>query len=160
MRLKKALSVVLCVVVVAAAAIALNGCAAKTGACAWGDLDTGLIPEYRMSSGDAMSYTFTSSSAQVMEVQGQSIPIDSVETLSFSVEPKGTINGNNALGITIDDLVVAISSPQDEVEADVDDVVGERFDMTLSRLGVEGGLPDPDSLRSRVSTWSMALSAR
>lgn len=146
MHLKKALSVVLCVVVVAAA-VALTGCAAKTGACAWGNLDTGLVLEYRMSSGDAMSYTSTSISAQVMEVQGQSIPIDSVETRLFSVEPKGMKDGNNVLGITIDDLIVTMSSPQGEIEADVDDVVGERFDMTLSRLGIEGGLPDPDALQ-------------
>lgn len=150
MYLKKVLSVVLCVVVAAAATIILTGCAAKTGACAWGDLDTGLILEYRMSSGDAVSYTFTSSSIQTMEIQGQSIPVESVETLSFSVEPKGMKDDDLALGITIDGLTVVVSSPRGELEADTDSVVGESFDMTLSKLGAEGGLPDPDVLQYNI----------
>ena len=150
MHLKKTLGVALCVVAIAAVTVALTGCAAKTGACAWGDLDTGLILEYRMSEGDPVSYTFTSSSIQTMEIQGQSIPIESVETLSFSAEPKGVIDDGFALGITIDGLTVRVSSPQGEMEADTDDVVGESFDMTLSKLGVEGGLPDQDALQYSI----------
>ena len=154
MHLKKALSVVLCTVSVVAAVVALTGCAAKTGSCAWGDLDTGLILEYRMSSGDAISYRFTSNFVQTMEIQGQSVPIESTETLSFSVEPKGASDDGHALGITIDGLSVMASSPQGELEADTENVVGESFDMTLSRLGVEGGLPDPDALQYTMATQS------
>ena len=150
MYLKRALSVAWCVVAVAAASVVLTGCAAKTGTCAWGDLDAGLILEYRMSSGDAVSYRFTSSSTQTMEIQGQSIPVESVETLSFSVEPKGVKEGDLALGITIDGLTVVVSGPQGELEADTDDVVGESFDMTLSTLGAEGGLPDADVLQYTI----------
>ncbi len=150
MHLKKILGVASCVVAIAAATVVLTGCAAKTGACAWGDLDTGLILEYRMSSGDAMSYRFTSDLVQTMEVQGQSIPIESTEVLSFSVEPKGMTDGEHALGITIDDLTVTVSSPQGEIEADTENVVGESFDMTLSKLGAEGGLPDPDVLQYTI----------
>jgi len=150
MYLKKAIGVVLCVVAVAAVAVVLTGCAAKTGACVWGDLDTGLVLEYRMSSGDARSYTFTSSSIQTMEIQGQSIPVESVETLSFSVEPKGMKDDDLALGITIDGLTVTVSSPRGELEADTDSVVGESFDMALSKLGAEGGLPDTDALQYTI----------
>jgi hypothetical protein len=152
MYLRKVLSVVLCVVAIAAVTVALTGCAAKTGACAWGDLDTGLILEYRMSSGDAMSYSFTSSSIQTMEIQGQPVPVESVETLLFSVEPKGVKDGDHALGITIEDLSVTLSSPQGEIEADTENVVGESFDMTLSKLGTEGGLPDPDVLQYMIGS--------
>ncbi len=150
MYLKKVLSVVLCIVAIAAVTVVLTGCAAKTCASAWGDLDTGLILEYRMSSGDAMSYRFTSSSIQTMEIQGQSVPVESVETLLFSVEPKGVKDGNHALGITIEDLSVTLSSPRGEFEADTGNVVGESFDMTLSKLGTEGGLPDPDVLQYMI----------
>ena len=149
MYLKKVLGVVLCVGVVAVATFALTGCAVRTG-CAWGDLDTGLILEYRMSEGDPVSYRFTSSSTQSMEIQGVSIPIESVETLSFSVRPKGVLDGEFALGITIDGLTVEVSSPQGDMEADTDSVVGESFDMTLSKLGVEGGLPDSDALQYSI----------
>jgi len=150
MYLKKAIGVALCVVAVAAATVVLTGCAAKTGACAWGDLDTGLILEYRMSSGDVTSYTFTSSSIQTMEIQGQSVPVESIETLSFSVEPKGMKDDDLALGITIDGLTVVVSSPRGDLEADTDSVVGESFDMTLSKQGAEGGLPDPDALQYTI----------
>ncbi|MCK5597831.1 MAG: hypothetical protein KAJ04_10310 [Candidatus Eisenbacteria sp.] len=152
MYLRKVLSVVLCVVAIAAVTVALTGCAAKTGASAWGDLDTGLILEYRMSSGDAMSYSFTSSSIQTMEIQGQPVPVESVETLLFSVEPKGVKDGGHALGITIEDLSVTVSSPRGELEADTENVVGESFDMTLSKLGAEGGLPDPDVLQYMIGS--------
>ena len=150
MYLKKVFGVVLFVGVVAAATFALTGCAARTGACAWGDLDTGLILEYRMSEGDPVSYKFISSSIQTMEIQGMSIPVESVETLSFSVRPKGVLDGEFALGITIDGLTVEVSSPQGDMEADTDSVVGESFDMTLSKLGVEGGLPDSDALQYSI----------
>ena len=142
----------MCVVAVAGAALALTGCAAKTGAAAWGSPDTGLILEYRMSTGDAMSYRFTSDFVQTMEVQGQSIPVESAEMISFSVEPKGVKDGDHALGITIDDMTMSVSSPQGEVDIDVDNIVGESFDMTLSKLGHEGGLPDPDVLQYSVAT--------
>jgi len=147
MYLKKTLGVALCVVAVAAATVVLTGCAVKTGACAWGDLDTGLILEYRMSEGAVTSYRFTSDFVQTMEIQGQSVPIVSTETLSFSVEPKGAKDGDHALGITIDGLTVTVSSPKGEIEADTENVVGESFDMTLSKLGAEGGLPDADALQ-------------
>jgi len=150
MYLKKALGAALCVGAVAAATVVLTGCAAKTGACAWGDLDTGLILEYRMSSGDVTSYRFTSDVNQTMEIQGQSVLIESGEVLSFSVEPKGAKDGVHALGITIDGLTVTVSSPRGEIEADTENVVGESFDMTLSKLGAEGGLPDPDVLQYTV----------
>ncbi len=152
MYLRKVLSVVLCVVAIAAVTVALTGCAAKTGASAWGDLDTGLILEYRISSGDAMSYRFTSSSIQTMEIQGQPVPVESVETLLFSVEPKGVKDDDHALGITIEDLTVTVSSPRGELEADTENVVGESFDMTLSKLGAEGGLPDPDVLQYMIGS--------
>ncbi len=152
MFLKKALSVALCVVAVAAATVVLTGCAAKTGACAWGDLDTGLILEYRMSSGDTVSYRFTSDFVQTMEVQGQSVPVESTETILFSVEPKGVKDGDHALGITIDDMTMSVSGPRGGIEVDVDSIVGESFDMTLSKLGHEGGLPDPDILQYSIAT--------
>ena len=154
MHLKKALSVALCTVSVVAAVVALTGCAAKTGSCAWGDLDTGLILEYRMSGDDAISYRFTSNFVQTMEIQGQSVPIESTEILSFSVEPKSATDDGHALGITVDGLSVTASSPQGELEADTENIVGESFDMTLSRLGVEGGLPDPDALQYTMATQS------
>ena len=148
MYLKKALSVLFCVAAVGAAVVVLTGCAAKTAV--WGDLDTGLILEYRMSSGDVTSYTFTSESVQTMEIQGQSVPIELAEMLSFSAESKGVKDGDHALGITIDGLTVPASSPRGEIEADTENVVGESFDMTLSKLGAEGGLPDPDALQYTI----------
>ena len=148
MFLKRVLHVAFCAVPVAA--FVLTGCAAKTGAPVWGDLDTGLILEYRMSSGDVMSYRFTSDFVQTMEIQGQSIPIESAEMLSFSVETTGVKDNEHALSITIDDFTMTASSPKGEVEADVDNVVGGSFDMTLSTLGIEGGLPDPDVLEYTI----------
>ncbi len=63
---------------------------------------------------------------------------------------EGAKEGDHALGITIDGLTVTVSSPRGELEADTENVVGESFDMTLSKLGAEGGLPDPDVLQYTI----------
>jgi hypothetical protein len=149
MRFRRVLGAAL-LLAAAASLLTLTGCACKTSSCAWGDADKGLILEYRMSEGDPMSYRFTSNTMQTMEIQGQSIPIDTVETLEFTIEPKGMKGADNALGITIDGLAVSASTPQGDAEADTEDVVGKSFDMTVSKLGVEGGLPEPDDLMYTV----------
>ncbi len=128
-----------------AAACMLGGCAA--GTCAWGDLETGLVLEYRMPEGKALPYKLTSDFTQNLEAMGQQITIESTQLLAFSVVPGAPDGDGQALGITIDGMNISMSSPQGDLEADVDDVVGEAFTMTVSALGEESGLPDHETLQ-------------
>ncbi len=174
MDLTRALRATLLVAGVAAAALVLGGCAAKTGTRTSGAMedvgdvavgaaaketvevdvkdaedvvvDPGVVLEYRMSAGGSVSYTFKSESTQTMQIKGQSIPVKSMETLSFSVRPNGMKDGIQVLGITIDGVSATASSPSGTMDADAEELVGKSFDMTLSKLGIEGGLPDPGDL--------------
>jgi hypothetical protein len=143
----RVLRTVLLAAVATIAILALAGCAGRT--CPSGSPATkasGHVLEYKMSKGDPMSYRFINSSVQTMEIRGQSIPVESTETLSFTVTPAGMKGGDNAIGITIDDLEVEASTIDGAIEADTEHIAGKSFDMTLSKTGVEGGLPESDEL--------------
>ena len=124
-----------------AAAALLSGCA---GTC--GVASTGTTLEYRMDEGRALAYRQTSHMIQTMDVRGQSVPVESNEVLEFSLLPGETSGGLLRLGVTIDDVSVVATAPQGSVEADVADALGRSFDMTLSVIGEEGGLPDSETL--------------
>jgi hypothetical protein len=139
--------------VISAAVLVLAGCAGKTcssGSPAAGEIGSGRtaghVLEYRMSDGDPMTYKFTSRSEQTLEVNGQSIPVDSTEILSFLVTPAGVKSGDNALTITVEGLSVEASSIDGAIEADTEHLTGKSFDMTVSKSGVEGNLPETDEL--------------
>jgi hypothetical protein len=114
----------------------LAGCAAKT-ADPWGDPETGLILQYRMTENQVVKYQTSAEQIQNMEVMGQSIDTQSSSESGFSIKSKGLQEGNLILGVTIDSMSINISSPQGELSPDMSTVVGKSFDMTLSPLGKE-----------------------
>lgn len=144
LRAKPRLPLLMIASVVAVATMA--GCAGQKAACSWGDTETGLIMNYRMEEGETLPYQFTSDFNQTMEVMGQEVPVNSSETLAFSVHPKGASGDDYDIEISIDDLSVHASSPEGEADADATPVIGKSFGMTLSKLGTEGGLPDSETL--------------
>ena len=89
MKLRAELRLPILLVASVAFVAALTGCAGQKGACPWGDTETGLILEYRMEEGEALSYKMTNDSIQTMTVMGQEVPIESSETFEFTVDPKG-----------------------------------------------------------------------
>ena len=103
-----------------------------------------------MPEGKVLPYKLTSDFTQNLDAMGQKIAIESTQLLAFSVDPGKPDGEGQALGITIDGMNVSMSSPQGDLEADVEDVVGEAFTMTLSVLGKEGGLPDHETLQYSV----------
>jgi len=136
--------VLVCVAVAAAALVVLSGCAGTCGVKS--EKVRGTTLEYKMDGGEALSYRQTSDMVQTMEVQGQSIPVQSVEALEFSVVPDGKDGGLLRLGVTVDNMSIVVSSPQGDLDTEAADVVGRGFEMTLSKLGEEGGLPDSETL--------------
>lgn len=114
----------------------MAGCAAKT-APVWGNPQTGLILQYRMTEGETMKYASSGDTHQIAEVMGQTIETDISSTLAFSMESKGQNDTGHQLTITIDDMSLEIQSVQGELEADMETVIGKSFDMTLSVLGKE-----------------------
>ena len=128
-----------CAFVAMAGLVALSGCAGTCGTSA-----TGVMLEYRMDEGDVLAYRQSSDMVQTMEVQGQSIPIESNEALEFSLLVNGRNKGLHDLTVTVDGVSVVASTPQGSTEAEASDAIGQSFDMTLTSLGKEGGLPEND----------------
>ncbi len=129
----------------------LAGCAAKT-ANPWGDPQTGLILQYRMTENQILKYQTSGEQTQNMEIMGQSIDTQSSSESGFSVKSKGLQEGNLLLGVTIDSMRINISSPQGELSPDMSTVLGKSFDMTLSPLGKELDVSGAESIRYDMGT--------
>lgn len=114
----------------------LTGCVSKT-IPVWGNPQTGMILQYRMSENGKMTYSTSGETHQIAEVMGQTIESDILSTMAFSVQSKGQKNTGHQLTITIDDMSLEIQSVQGELVADMKPVIGKSFDMVLSALGKE-----------------------
>jgi hypothetical protein len=130
-----------------AAASVLSGCAARHATHEWGDKESGLILEYRMPEGETLDYEYVSEFQQIMTAQGQEIPIDSVQTLTFSIVSSGMQDEVYTVGVRIGAMHILVDTPEDGIDQEIEEVAGGSFDMTLSRIGEEGGLPANDALQ-------------
>ncbi|MGD9141286.1 MAG: hypothetical protein PVJ42_07075 [bacterium] len=130
---------------VAAAICALSGCAGKKNV--WGDVESGLILEYRMKQGDVLKYETVHEGVEKVEVMGQTNESATSKSYTFTVESKGMKGGNLLLGITIDSMEAGLKSAQGEFEADTEDVLGKSFDMVLTPLGDEVDLSTAEEIK-------------
>ncbi len=131
-------------VVIILAAIFLAGCAAKKSL--WGDPNTGLILQYRMSEGQALKYKISSKITQNVEVMGQSMETKINTGYVFSTRSKGLMKNNHQIGVTIDSMHVDVTSPQGPFSPGLSSVIGKSFDMTISPLGRELDLSGAESI--------------
>ena len=137
---------VLIAIIVAASLLA--GCAAKkTPEVFWGDPETGLILQYRMPEKGTLKYEMTSTFIQSMDMGGQSVDTKSTSMTVMSITSRGTKGDDLLLTVTIEDASVGVDAPGAALEPDMSDVIGKSFDMTLSSIGEEKDLPDPDAIQ-------------
>jgi hypothetical protein len=130
----------------AAAGLILGGCTAKNPAL-WGDPQTGLILAYRMPENPALHYTFSTDQTQTIEVMGQVVDTESHQIIGFSVQAKGTKDGNQQLAVTVESMKVDVKSPQGSQSPDMSTVIGKAFDLTITNLGKELELSGADSIQ-------------
>jgi hypothetical protein len=134
------------IAIVAAAAL-LAGCAAKKAPEAfWGDPETGLILEYRMPE-EPLTYEMISTFLQSMDMGGQTVDTKSTSMTTMSIASRGAKNGDLMLTVTLEDASVGVDAPGAGLEADMSEAIGKSFEMTLSALGEEKDLPDPNSIQ-------------
>ena len=138
---KTARNILCCLIIISMAA--LVGCAGRK--TAWKTRD-GVLLQYRMAEGKAVTYEKTETSTQSMKVMGQAMDTSTDKTISFTVEPKGHMDGINSLTITIDSMDASLQTPQGNFTADTEPVIGESFDMMLSARGNEMGLDEADGI--------------
>lgn len=121
------------------------GCAAKKEF--WGDPKTGLILQYRMDEAQVLKYQSSSDFIQTLEVMGNTMEVESDQMGTYSFTLKGEQEGQYNLGVTIDAMSLSIFSPQGEFSADMGEIIGKSFDMTVSMLGKEQDLTGVDDLQ-------------
>jgi len=125
---------VLGIVVLAVAFLA--GCAAKKPF--WGDPETGLIFQYRISSGQVLTYESNSMDVQSMEMMGQAVDTETNVTSSYTIQGKGLNKDKNILTeAKFNSLTIDVSSPQGDMDIDTSPVIGKPFGVTISPLGKE-----------------------
>jgi len=122
-----------------AAVLLLPACAvktARTGAAAPA-APAGISLEYKMPAGRALTYASDEEMGQVMDVMGQTIDAHTKSGGTFTFVAKGKKDQNLLLGVTIDDMSMAITGPMGDQSPDMSGVKGKTFDMTVSPLGSE-----------------------
>jgi hypothetical protein len=134
-------SIICCLVVISLAA--LLGCAGRKVALRTKE---GVILQYRMKEGKALTYEKTENSTQSMKVMGQAMETSTQKDMTFTVDPKGLKDGKQVLTITIDSMDAGLDTPQGKFTADTEEAIGQSFDMMLSSRGKETGLDEADGI--------------
>jgi len=127
----------------------LFGCAAQKPL--WGDPDSGLILSYRATEGKALTYQNTSRTVTELDVMGQPIKTEAVRDLGFTAIPGAQGKENLVLGITVDKLDLNTTGAQGSMSPETGQILGKRFDMTLSPLGRELDLSGATALTYQTS---------
>ncbi len=134
------------VALVAATALFLSGCAARTAGVEAAPA-AGVVLQYKMPAGQVLKYRETGEVKESGEVMGQMIESITKATNAFSFRAKGPQGANHLLGVTIDDMTIHISSMQGDLSPDLKTVVGKSFDMVISPLGIEVDVSGAESVQ-------------
>ncbi len=121
------------------------GCAANKAF--WGNPKSGLILQYRLSEGQVLKYQTSSDFIQTLEIMGNTMEVESTQLLTFSLKCTGQEEDHYDIGVTIDTMFFNIFSPQGDFAADMGEVMGKSFNMTVSILGKEKNLIGVDEIQ-------------
>ncbi len=140
------------VLALAAAVPATSAPQAKPGAA--------VVLEYKMPAGRTLTYQNKSEQAQVMEVQGQSMDTQVVNSSTVTFKSKGLKDKNLLLGVTIDDITASITnSMQGDMSPDMATVKGKSFDMVLSPLGAEVDVTGAEAITFSTAGESQSVAS-
>lgn len=121
--------------IMAAAIISLSGCAAKKAV--WGSMEKGMIMKYSMQPDKDLQYKSTSVFSQEMEVMGQQFTITGESSQQLNMKPLVTKSNDLDYMVTIEDMSSSIVTPKGEMNAKLEEVIGQSFNITISQLGEE-----------------------
>lgn len=119
----------------AAIVISLSGCA--TNKAAWGSVKKGMNMNYDAKLDKELSYNTTTEFIQSMTVMEQEFDIIANNGQVLSFMPLASKDNDLEYVVTIGEMSSVIETPRGTMEADLEDVIGESFNFTLSKLGVE-----------------------
>ncbi len=151
--LKKTLMTVAAVALILGAGAAIPSSAAPQGA------GKTVTLEYKLAADKSLNYLNSSEEAQVMEVQGQSVNTETKGTSKFTFKGKGLKDKNLLLGVTINDMAIAVTSVQGDMSPDLTSIKGKGFDMVLSPTGQELDVSGAEAITYDIAGESRNLSS-
>lgn len=118
------------------------------------------VLEYKMPAGRVLTYQSKAEESRVMEVMGQSIDTQTINTNTVTFKAKGLKDKNFLLGVTIDEIAVTVtSSAQGDMSPDMSSVKGKSFDMVLSPLGSEVDVSGAEAITYVIATETLNLAS-
>lgn len=152
-----------------AAVLVLAGCAARTQApvvttapaaavkAPAAKAPAGVVLEYKMPEGRALSYENTGEAVEATDMMGQSVESHTTSHEAFTLRAKGRKEGDLLLGVTIDNMSMTITGPQGDMSPDMTALAGKAFDMVLSPLGQEVDVSGAEALTYEMATGTRNL---
>ncbi len=119
----------------ATAIISLSGCAAKKAA--WGSMEKGMIMKYSFQPDRNLNYQSSYTFEQDMEVMGQTFQITAEGDQHFIMKPLVSKSEDLDFYVTIEDMNSMINTPKGEMIANLEEVIGKSFNITVNKLGKE-----------------------
>ena len=144
MKTKKILRTMIPVGMVLTAIFILTGCASKKNI--WGDTKKGIILTYRMPEAESLKYVTTGDVVQNMAVMGQKFDVTMKSYQVFSISTNDPGKDPITLGITIDTMYFNLKTPMNEFTPDMEQVIGQQFDIKLSKLGAESDFSQAEAI--------------
>ncbi|HSQ79039.1 MAG TPA: hypothetical protein VLN41_00455 [Candidatus Bathyarchaeia archaeon] len=143
----------------AVALILVAGAAIPSSAAAPQAAGKAVTLEYKLAVDKTLTYDSSSEEAQVMEIQGQSVNTETKGTSKFTFKGKGLKDKNLLLGVTVDDMAIAVTSVQGDMSPDLASVKGKSFDMVLSPTGQEVDVTGAEAITYDMAGESRNLSS-
>ena len=121
------------------------GCAATKSAV--GDLQTGLVLEYRFPQDQTLTYKADANSVQNQDMMGQTMTTTIKTDAGYSIKGTGADDQNNLMAqVTINNIDLAINSMQGNTNPDTSGLSGKSFSATYSPKGKEVEVTGLDEL--------------
>ncbi len=145
---KQTMQVRIVLVLIVFAFALMSGYPAKRSAAE--DPQTGMTLIYRIPVNQVFRYQNTTETIQKSETRGGAVEVKGKTSIKFSIQRKGTRDGNLLLRITFDALDMELKSPKGVITPDLSAFIGKGFDILLSPLGKELEYLGTESLRCEL----------
>ena len=127
----------------------LTNCSSTKSAA--GGSKKGTTLRYSFPENQVLKYRTGSDIQQTLDIFGQEMIIDIGQYLVYTSKLNSKSKDENQIHITIDTMDLFISSPQGDINPDMDGVNNKSFNMTLSSLGLGMDVSEAESIQFEIS---------
>ncbi len=127
----------------------LTNCSSTKSAT--GGSKKGTTLRYSFPENQVLKYRTGSDIQQTLDIFGQEMIIDIGQYLVYTSKLNSKSKDENQIHITIDTMDLFISSPQGDINPDMDGVNNKSFNMTLSSLGLGMDVSEAESIQFEIS---------